>query len=272
MARDVLRVVGLVVDGDHLVARADLPQHLGRRGAEGDDLGGFVLDRDLGAAVDGPGEHLGRELLVRGGRRSRPPRPRCRPRHSRRAPGSRSRSREGNRRRSGRGEFFVCTASSVLRRTRVVGPHTPLGRLPHELPSSEASCVAHGSGDLARPAPEGRLHSCGTAPGSHRTSLSTVALPHGREQQHTNPGGSRPHHRVAPVRGNLMVLGTTSDAGKTVVTTGLCRALARRGVRVAPFKAQNMSNNSMVTVRRRSRSVARSGSRRSRRARNRRRR
>lgn len=46
----------------------------------------------------------------------------------------------------------------------------------------------------------------------------------------------------------LLIAGTTSDAGKTVVTTGLCRALARRGVRVAPYKAQNMSNNSMVVV------------------------
>jgi adenosylcobyric acid synthase len=48
--------------------------------------------------------------------------------------------------------------------------------------------------------------------------------------------------------GGILVAGTTSDAGKSVVTAGICRWLWRRGVKVAPFKAQNMSNNSAVVV------------------------
>lgn len=46
----------------------------------------------------------------------------------------------------------------------------------------------------------------------------------------------------------VLIAGTTSDAGKSVVTTGILRWLSRQGVRAAPFKSQNMSNNSMVTV------------------------
>jgi adenosylcobyric acid synthase len=45
----------------------------------------------------------------------------------------------------------------------------------------------------------------------------------------------------------ILVAGTASEAGKSAVTAGICRWLARRGVKVAPFKAQNMSLNSVVT-------------------------
>ena len=47
---------------------------------------------------------------------------------------------------------------------------------------------------------------------------------------------------------SILILGTTSGAGKSTVVTGICRWLHRQGISVAPFKAQNMSLNSYVTA------------------------
>ena len=47
---------------------------------------------------------------------------------------------------------------------------------------------------------------------------------------------------------SIMIQGTTSDAGKSTLVTGLCRALRNRNIRVAPFKPQNMALNSAVTI------------------------
>jgi len=46
----------------------------------------------------------------------------------------------------------------------------------------------------------------------------------------------------------IMVVGTSSNSGKTVLVSALCRLLANKGYKVAPFKSQNMSLNSRVSV------------------------
>ncbi|MDE0269383.1 MAG: hypothetical protein OXI96_10220 [Acidimicrobiaceae bacterium] len=55
----------------------------------------------------------------------------------------------------------------------------------------------------------------------------------------------KPIARLSP---GLIVCGATSNSGKTTLVVGLCRVLARRGFLVAPFKAQNMTLNSVVTM------------------------
>ena len=53
--------------------------------------------------------------------------------------------------------------------------------------------------------------------------------------------------RSSPAKA-IMLMGTGSDVGKSLIGAGLCRLFANRGLSVRPFKPQNMSNNAAVTV------------------------
>jgi adenosylcobyric acid synthase len=77
-------------------------------------------------------------------------------------------------------------------------------------------------------------------PGSGNRESGTVRTD---LQQVPNTGSRIPNNESR----SLMICGTGSDVGKSVLTAGLCRILRNRGLRVAPFKSQNMALNSAVT-------------------------
>ncbi len=83
---------------------------------------------------------------------------------------------------------------------------------------------------------------------SRTSSARARAVRRGHRRGRRRVGRAGLRSAAIAVKGALLVAGTTSDAGKSVVTAGICRWLARQGVRVAPFKAQNMALNSAVTI------------------------
>jgi threonine-phosphate decarboxylase len=64
----------------------------------------------------------------------------------------------------------------------------------------------------------------------------------------TANSNAQPVGHSKPLAPTLMVQGTSSDAGKSLITTAICRILLQDGRRIAPFKSQNMSLNSYVTL------------------------
>ncbi len=84
---------------------------------------------------------------------------------------------------------------------------------------------------------------------THVDKAGRMVTPRGYDMVDRESGRSKalPAHQPPAVSRAVMFCGTGSDVGKSVLAAGFCRILANRGIKVAPFKSQNMALNSAVT-------------------------
>ena len=95
--------------------------------------------------------------------------------------------------------------------------------------------------------PEAERRERGTAPAAEAPVRETVSAAEVPERR-TVPAAEAPEKEAGPGRARaVMIAGTMSNAGKSLIAAGLCRIFTEDGYRTAPFKAQNMALNSYVT-------------------------